>query len=114
MAVIRSYVLEPRDLEPFIREARNLLADGQDFESVLRHLRESGCDLSDSISVTMSVTGKIHRDAKMAVCYSETWRDWFPAIVSLHDSLERALVQLAEEEPELVSFRSGPSEESSR
>jgi hypothetical protein len=114
MTLVRSYHREPRDLEPFIKDARNILAEGHDLESVLRHLRENGCDISDSIRVTMSVTGKIHRDAKMAVCYNDTWRDWFPAIVSLHDSLDRALAQLAEEEPELISFKSGPTEESSR
>jgi hypothetical protein len=114
MTLIRSYRLEPRDLQPFVDAARGLLNEGKDLETVWHELRHRGCDISDSIAVTMSVTGMIHREAKWAVCHSETWSDIFPAIVRLHDSIEQALIQIAEEEPGAITVNSGAPAESTR
>jgi hypothetical protein len=114
MTQVRAYFREPRNLESFIGEARRMIADGAELEAVWTYLRATGVDLSDSITVTVELTGVVRREAKWAVCHSATWSDWFPAIVELHDSIEHALHQLAEEEPGSVIINSGSPTESSR
>ena len=114
MTVIRSYPVEPRDLEPLIDVGRRMLDEGHDLEAVLRYLRDNGCDIGDSIDATLLLTGMIRREAKWAVCHSATWSDVFPAIVQLHDDIERALVQLAEEEPATFSYTSGTRTDSAK
>ena len=114
MTLIRSYRPEPRDLAPFLEVGRSMLTEGKSLEDVLRYLRDGGCHMGDSIDATMSLTGMNHRDAKWAVCHSETWRDMFPAIVQLHDDVERALSQLADDEPELITRSSEVPAKSTR
>jgi len=114
MTMLRSYPVEPRDLEPYITAARRMLDEGEDLETVWRYLRDNGCDIGESIDVTVKSTGMIRREAKWAVCHSATWSDVFPDIVRLHDSIEQALIQITEEEPDVVTYRSGLSAESSR
>jgi hypothetical protein len=101
--LIASYRPEPRDLEPFITEARRMRACGEELERVWAYLRENGIDLSDSITVTVEITGVARREAKQMVCHSQTWSDMFPAIVQLHDSVEQALNEIATEEPGVIS-----------
>ena len=112
MPVIASYTPEPIDLEPFIAEARRMIAGGADLEAVWGYLRQQEIWLSDSITVTVEITGVARRNAKRMVCHSQTWSDLFPSIVQLHDDLHQGLTQLAQEDPDTVSYRSGAPAES--
>jgi hypothetical protein len=114
MDLIASYAPEPRDLTPYMVEARRMLSDGAELEAVWTYLRANEVLLSESITVTVELTGVARRDAKWMVCHSQTWSDMLPSIEQLHDSFERALVQIAEEEPNLVTFRSGEAAELKR
>jgi hypothetical protein len=114
MSIIHTGPIEPRNLEPLIVAGRDLLTGGQDLEAVLSYLREQGCHIGDCIDVTMALTGMQHRDAKRRVFQSETWRDLRPANERLHASVERALHQLAVEEPGTIAYRSGASVETSQ
>jgi len=46
-----------RDLEPFIREGRELLSRGASVEEVLARLRQNGCEVIESIKVLTEVAG---------------------------------------------------------
>jgi hypothetical protein len=87
-----------KELEPLVERTREQLSGGWELESVLQELRSNGYGLSDSIAITMDATGMLHRDAKWAVCRSQTWSDVFPDVVELHESLERALDELTREQ----------------
>jgi hypothetical protein len=95
-----------------IAASRDLLARGEDLEAVLGFLRAEDCHMGDCIDVTMELLGMQHRDAKRAVFHSQTWCDVPPVVEELHDSIERALIQLANEEPDFVSYKSGIPAES--
>jgi hypothetical protein len=90
-----------------------MLANGKNLEEVWSFLRTEGCHMGDCLDVTMALTGMSHREAKSAVFGSQTWRDFRPAVENLHDSIERALIELAEEEP-TITYRSGTRAETVR
>jgi hypothetical protein len=112
MTLIRSYVVESRDLEPFVRVAKEMLAAHDDLEPIWRYLRAQGCDIGESIDVTVSITGKARQEAKWAVYHSTTWSDLYPANVRLHEDVEQALAQIAEEGSGAVQVKSEVSIES--
>ncbi len=114
MSIVRLGPLEPRDLEPLIATSRALIANGKDLEEVWAFLRAEGCHMGDCIDVTMALTGMRHRDAKSAVFGSQAWGDFSPAVEGLHDSIERAVIQLAEEEPDRITYRSESPAKSAR
>jgi len=114
MTLIASYTPDPIDLEPFLAEARRMIVDGADLEAVWGFLRRNEIWLSDSITVTVELTGVARRDAKWMVCHSQTWSDMLPSIVQLHDSAEQALNEIAEEDSGFISNRSGSHAASAR
>ena len=98
MVVPNSYKRARPELDPLVDLARERLSSNQDLELLWQELRSDGCNLSASIAITMDATGMSHRDAKWAVCRSQTWSDFFPRVVELHDSIERALDEIAQEQ----------------
>ncbi len=87
-----------RDLEPFMRESRELLGRGASVEEVLARLRYNGCEVIDSIKVLTEVAGMDLDTAKRTVHFSETWSDRLGAHEAFHERAEEAARQEATEE----------------
>ncbi|MEA2514039.1 MAG: hypothetical protein QOJ59_3526 [Thermomicrobiales bacterium] len=85
MNLIASYAPEPRDLEPFVAEARRLIAEGAELDEVCGCLRANNIWQSDSITIAVELTGVARRDAKRMVSHSKTWSDLLPVTEQLHD-----------------------------
>jgi len=77
--------------------ARQMLADGRTLEEVWRHLRATGRDMSDSIRVTMAITGLPPHEAKRALYLSVTWADMQPAVDRLQDEMIEAALSMGAE-----------------
>lgn len=114
MSIVRLGPIESRDLDPLIASSRALLESGSDLDEVWSFLRAEGCHMGDCLDVTMALTGMSHREAKRAVFRSQTWGDFSPAVESLHDSIEQAVSELAEEDPGTITYRSGTPAETAR
>ena len=87
-----------RDLEPFVRESRELLSRGASVEEVLARLRQNGCEVIESIKILTEVAGMDLEIAKRTVHFSETWSDRLGAHEAFHDRAEEAAKQEATED----------------
>ena len=81
-----------------VERLRQRLAEAPDaIEEELLRLRQSGCSIIDSIKVIRDATGAGLGNAKVLVHNSATWRDRRAANEALHDEIEQAAREIAEE-----------------
>jgi hypothetical protein len=70
---------------------REMLARGEDAESLLSFLRQEGCRKVASIRILMAVLGLTLPEAKDLVHNSVTWSDIYDRDQAFHDTLENAV-----------------------
>ena len=79
--------------ETLLNCARRMLSEGQDLETVISFLRDSGCHKNDSIKIVRQLTGVGLGEAKDIVHFSNTWKDVKERDEAFHEVLEEAILR---------------------
>ena len=78
--------------ETLLDHARRMLSEGQDLETIISLLRESGCHKNDSIRIIRELIGVSLGEAKDIVHFSNAWKDVKERDEAFHDVLEEAIL----------------------
>ena len=93
------------DHATLLEKARQLVANGDDLESVLALFRQSGCSKIESIRALMDLKAIPLREAKQIVHLSRTWKDTLQADDRLHDELQTAAESLGKKPKQRAARR---------
>jgi ribosomal protein L7/L12 len=84
-------------MQSLIEACRPMLTSGNNTESVLTFLKESGCSKIESMRVLIELMGLSLGEAKQVVHLSEAWRDTRDRDDSFHESLQRLAERMKDE-----------------
>ena len=80
--------------DELISECKHRSAGGEDVETIVEHLRTSGCTKIDSIAILNATYGIGFAEAKKIVHFSPAWADTRASDDNFHESIEDALTKL--------------------
>lgn len=85
------------DFDFCLREGHGMRNEGRSTEEVLRFFRENGATPIESIKLLRALDGIDLGEAKKAVHFSETWKDFREGSELLHEEAEKAAIELGDE-----------------
>jgi ribosomal protein L7/L12 len=92
----KMFLRETTKWKKHLEESRRVYEDGRSTEEVLTFLRQRGATKVESIRLLSELSGLTADEAKLAVHWSDTWRDVRAADDELHATIEEAAKQLLE------------------
>ena len=96
---VMSWVEVPRERwARHLDECRRMLSTGEDIETVLAFLRRSSASKIESMAVLIELQALSPDEAKIAVHYSEAWRDTRDTDEALHRDLMEAARKMLHKE----------------
>jgi len=88
------FLTESWEWRKYLKESRRMYDSGCSAEDILVFLRHQGATKVESIRLLIELAKLSNEEAKLAVHWSDTWRDTRETDEELHASVEEAVRQL--------------------
>ncbi len=88
------FLTESSEWRKYLEESRRMYDSGSSTDDILAFLRQQGATKVESIRLLIELAGLTNEEAKLAVHWSDAWRDTREADEELHATVEEAAKHL--------------------